>query len=84
MRSAAANGLDSRAWVRMPAFLQLIVPFAYYVALLLTLGRLHAEQEMVVLQGGGAGTGTMLRWLGPSLVLVTLFLFVLLFTYFLR
>jgi len=42
--------------LRLPEFLQLVAPFALYVALLLTLGRMYAEQEMVVLQTAGLST----------------------------
>ena len=42
--------------LRLPEFIQLVAPFALYVAVLLTFGRLYAEQEMVVLQSAGAGT----------------------------
>ncbi len=56
--------------LRMPEFVQLTAPFAIYVAILLTLGRLHAEQEMVVLQGAGTSTVKLLRWISLSLLSV--------------
>jgi lipopolysaccharide export system permease protein len=55
---------------RLPGFLQLLLPFAWYLALLLTLGRLHAEAEFAVLRGGGVGPVRVLRWVAPSAVLV--------------
>ena len=59
--------------LRLPEFVQQVAPFAMYVAILLTLGRLYAEQEMVVLQGAGTTTGRLLAWVGMSLcVVVTL------------
>ena len=54
--------------LRMPEFVQLIAPFAMYVAIVLTLGRLHAEQEMVVLQGAGTSTAKLLGWISVSLL----------------
>ena len=39
-----------------------------YVAIVLTLGRLHAEQEMVVLQGAGTSTAKLLGWISVSLL----------------
>ena len=67
----AADGLLAIMGLRLPGFLQLIGPFAFYIALLLTLGRMHAEQEMAVLQSCGVGTGRLLLWtLGPMVVLV--------------
>jgi lipopolysaccharide export system permease protein len=54
--------------LRMPEFVQLIAPFAMYVAIVLTLGRLHAEQEMVVLQGAGTSTAKLLAWISRSLL----------------
>ena len=56
---------------RLPGFLQLLLPFAWFLAVLLTLGRLHAEQEFEVLKGGGVGPACLLRWLGPPAVLVS-------------
>jgi len=56
--------------LRMPEFVQLVAPFAMYAAIVLTLGRMHAEQEMVVLQGAGTSTGVLLRWIGSILLTV--------------
>ena len=58
----AADSLLTVMGLRLPGFLQLIVPFASYIALLLTLGRMHAEQEMAVLQSCGVGLGRLLGW----------------------
>lgn len=59
----AADGLLTIMGLRLPGFLQLICPFAFYIALLLTLGRMHAEQEMAVLQSCGVGIGRLLVWI---------------------
>ncbi len=56
--------------LRMPEFVQLVAPFAMYVAVLLTLGRFYADQEMVVLQGGGVGTAKLLQWVSFALLFV--------------
>jgi lipopolysaccharide export system permease protein len=56
--------------LRMPEFVQLVAPFAMYVAIVVTLGRMHAEQEMVVLQGAGTSTGVLIRWIGTVLFAV--------------
>ena len=52
--------------LRLPEFVQIVAPFAMYIAVVLTLGRLYAEQEMVVLQGAGVGTQKILQWLSLS------------------
>ncbi len=59
----AADSIFKILYLRLPGFLQLLIPFAWSLALLLTLGRLHAESEFVVLRGGGVGPGRLLRWL---------------------
>ena len=59
----AADSIFRILYFRLPGFLQLLMPFAWSVALLLTLGRLHAESEFVVLRAGGVGPGRLLRWL---------------------
>lgn len=56
--------------LRLPEFIQQVAPFAAYVAILLTLGRLHAEQEMVVLQGAGTSTVKLLQWVSITLMAV--------------
>ena len=47
------GGLLVHMALRLPEFVQQVAPFAIYVAIVLTMGRLYAEQEMVVLQGFG-------------------------------
>jgi lipopolysaccharide export system permease protein len=58
-------------WYRLPGFLQLLLPFAWLLALLLVLGRLHAEHEFEVLRWGGVGPYGVLRWLTPSALLLS-------------
>ena len=49
--------------LRVPEFVQVTAPFALFIALLLTIGRLHAEQEYAVLAGAGVSPGRVIRWL---------------------
>lgn len=58
--------------LRMPELIQLVLPFALYIALLMGLGRLYSSQEMAVLRSGGMSTKTLLAWLMPGIFLVTL------------
>lgn len=67
-----ADSIFRILYFRLPGFLQLLLPFAWSLALLLTLGRLYAESELVVLRGGGVGPGRLLRWLTMPALLVTL------------
>ena len=66
----AADDLTTIMGLRLPGFLQLIAPFAFYIAVLLTVGRLHAEQEMAVLRSSGAGIWRLLGWILPSTTLL--------------
>lgn len=50
-------------YLRLPEFVQVVAPFSLYIAIVLTLGRLYADQEMVVLQGAGAGPRRIVAWL---------------------
>ena len=59
-------------YLRLPEFIQIVSPFALYVAIVLTIGRLYADEEMVVLQGAGVSTGRLLRWLSVPMLLITL------------
>lgn len=67
----AAESLLTIMWMRLPEFLQQLVPFAFYLALLLTVGRFYAEQEMAVLQGAGIGPRRVLVWLAPASLALT-------------
>ena len=66
----SASSVATLLWLRLPSFLQLLLPFALYLSLLLTLGRLYAEQEFEVLQGAGAGPMRLLGWLLPMILVV--------------
>ena len=66
----AADDLMTIMALRLPGFVHLIAPFAFYIAVLLTVGRLHAEQEMAILRSSGAGTGRLLAWVLPSATLL--------------
>ena len=58
-------------YLRMPEFVQVVAPFALYVAMLLTVSRLHADREMIVLQAAGARPARLLQWIsGPVLAVV--------------
>ncbi|MDB2594968.1 LPS export ABC transporter permease LptF [Pseudomonadales bacterium] len=57
--------------LRMPGILQLVIPFAFYVAILLSFGRLYSTQEMVILQSGGMSTATLLKWLSSPVLALT-------------
>lgn len=55
---------------RLPEFVQLIIPFALYIAVLLTVSRLYADREMVVLQGAGTTTSKLVGWMSITGLLV--------------
>ena len=59
-------------YLRLPEFVQLVAPFSLYVAIVLTFGRLFAQQEMVILQGAGASTATLARWCSAPVLIITL------------
>ena len=67
----AAEGLFTIMRLRIPGFLQLLLPFAFYIAVLLTFGRLYADQEMAVLHTGGASPVRLLRWIALPVVVLT-------------
>lgn len=59
-------------WLRLPGFLELVLPFSLFLALLITLGRLYAEQEFAALQVGGASPSRVLVWLSVPILAVAL------------
>jgi len=66
---------------RMPGFVQIILPFGFYIAVLLAYGRLYMESEMVVLFACGVSQRQLLAiTLAPAAfiaILVALFTFLL-------
>ncbi len=65
----AADALFMVMAFRLPEFLQMILPLSLYIALLLVLGRMHMDNEMVVLHAGGQGNARVIRSLiAPVLV----------------
>ena len=55
---------------RLPEFLQLILPFALFLAVLLTFSRWYADSEMTVLIAAGAAPGRVLVWALACAVIV--------------
>ena len=59
----AAEALGTLIALRLPEFLELVLPFALVVAVLVTWGRIHADREHAVLVFGGMGPRRSLMWL---------------------
>jgi len=58
---------------RLPEFLLIIVPFAFFLAVLLAYGRMYAENELVVLHACGLSRSRLLAMtLLPALILTVL------------
>lgn len=72
--SAAAGNLPpglvfSVILFRLPGFLELIMPLAFFVSVLLALGRLYVDSEMVVISACGIGPRRLLAMiLAPALL----------------
>lgn len=67
----AADALFAIMLFRLPEFLQMILPLSLYIAVLLVFGRLHVDNEMVVMKAGGVGPARILRGLlAPVLVMM--------------
>ena len=49
--------------LRMPEFVQLALPFSLVIAIIVTFGRLHADQEFVILVMGGTSILRLVGWL---------------------
>ena len=68
LQDAAAGRFTAEAlWLlvafRVPEFVQVTAPFALFIGILLTVGRLHAEREYAVLASAGASPGRVIAWL---------------------
>lgn len=65
--------LFSILFYRMPGFMELILPLALFLGVMLAYGRLYVESEMVVLQACGVSKRRLLLYTqGPALVVMLL------------
>ncbi len=67
----AVDLLSAVLWYRLPGFLELILPLGLFMGLLLALGRLYLDNEMAILSAAGIGPSHLVRWLVPSVLLIT-------------
>ena len=68
LQDAAGGMYSAKAiwWLiglRIPAFVQVIAPFSIFLALVITFGRLHADQEFITAMSGGVTPRRLLGWL---------------------
>ncbi len=63
--------------LRLPEFVQLALPFSLVIAVIVTFGRLHADQEFVVLVMGGTSILRLVGWLCSIVVPVAVLVGVL-------
>lgn len=52
----------------LPYFLELILPLAFFIALMLVFGRLYVDQEMAVINGSGVSRGKLARLITPLIL----------------
>ncbi len=79
LQDAAAGELAPEVlWLvlalKMPDFLQIVIPFSLYLSILLTLGRLDADSEMPIFQIANVGPLRLLGWLGWIVIPVVVFI----------
>lgn len=56
---------------KLPSFFELILPLSVFIGILLSLGRLYAESEMVVLRACGLSPLRLAALLSPMVLLIT-------------
>ena len=57
---------------KLPGFFEMILPLGLFIGILLSLGRLYADSEMVVLRACGVGPGKLARYIMvPALTVMT-------------
>lgn len=52
----------------LPYFLELILPLAFFIALMLVFGRLYVDQEMAVINASGVSRGKLARLITPLIL----------------
>ncbi len=70
---AAEGGLDisllfTIIGYNLPYFLELILPLAFFIALMLVFGRLYVDQEMAVINASGISRGKLARLMTPLIL----------------
>lgn len=75
---AAEGGLDvsllfTIIGYNLPYFLELILPLAFFIALMLVFGRLYVDNEMAVINGSGLSRGKLGRLIAPLIILLFIF-----------
>lgn len=79
LQDAAAGELAPEVlWLvlalKMPDFLQIVIPFSLYLSILLTIGRLDADSEMPIFQIANVGPVRLLAWLSWVVVPIVCFI----------
>lgn len=54
----------------LPYFLELILPLAFFIALMLVFGRLYVDQEMAVINASGVSRGKLARLMTPLILVL--------------
>ena len=54
----------------LPYFLELILPLAFFIGLMLVFGRLYVDQEMAVINGSGVSRGRLARLITPLILVL--------------
>ena len=54
----------------LPYFLELILPLAFFIALMLVFGRLYVDQEMAVINASGISRGKLGRLIAPLILVL--------------
>ncbi len=54
----------------LPYFLELILPLAFFIALMLVFGRLYVDQEMAVINASGVSRGRLARLMTPLILVL--------------
>lgn len=77
--SGAAKGKFSSDLVltllvlQTPVFISYLLPLSMFIALLITLGKLHADNEMTIIRACGVSNFQILKYFAPYMLLLTLF-----------
>lgn len=68
----AADAVFTVLALRMPSFLQMILPLALFIAILLVFGRMYVDNEMSALRAGGVGPFRDARAILLPVIMLTL------------
>jgi lipopolysaccharide export system permease protein len=64
----ASEALVTIMLLRLPEFMQQLIPFAFFISIVFVFSRMRSDNELSVMHGFGVSVARLLLWISPSIV----------------